>query len=371
MPISSWSVARLQKDAPFLAYRARIKKEIANFFEGRDFLEVETPALQISPGLEPHLGAFKTLHMPAGAAFGETQTNLIGKVLGQTLYLHTSPEFAMKKLLAGGLERIWQLCKTYRNGEGSSTHHPEFTMLEWYRANPDPSPENADRLVQDLKLDLMGLIRRIASLTPNDKFTYQSLSCDPFEDWQIITVAEAFMQYAGLDLDFLIGANPLAPSSKNIAQAAKDLKIKTNKDDRFEDIFFSIFDQLIEPKLGFPVPSLLVDYPLSMAALARPKTDNPRLAERFEFYICGLELANGFGELNDPVEQRRRFNQDQDLKQALYQCRYPIDEAFLTALKQMPPAAGIALGVDRLIMLASGAKDIKQTLWSYVPDPLD
>ena len=156
MPMDFWSPSRLERDAPFLRYRQMVKQQIGDFFTKHDFIEVETPALQISPGMEPHIAAFKTLLMPAGQGFADTQIGVLNRPDPMTLYLHTSPEFAMKKLLAGGLEKIWQITKCYRNGEDTKLHHPEFTMLEWYRANLDDDPLlAADMAVQDLKLDLM------------------------------------------------------------------------------------------------------------------------------------------------------------------------------------------------------------------------
>ena len=355
-----WNAQRLARDAAYLSYRSKVKAEVTRFFNRHEFIEVETPAIQISPGLEPHLAAFQTHLMPAGKGFADLQQ-------GAVRYLHTSPEFAMKKLLAGGLDKIWQITKTYRNGEGSALHHPEFTLLEWYRADADLPKEEAEQsVIQELKLDLQGLIRRIAALAPDQKLKFGDKQCDPFEAWQVCSMAELFETHLNLNLESLIGTDWLNPPLAPIKYAAQEKGLHLSEQDRFEDIFFRLFLEYIEPNLGVSAPTLVVDYPISMAALARAKHNAPQWAERFELYCCGIELANGFGELTDPEEQRRRFIEDQALKQQLYDCQYPIDEDFLNALANVPPAAGIALGIDRLIMLVSGADHIDQTLWAHV-----
>jgi elongation factor P--(R)-beta-lysine ligase len=338
-----WRPDRFAQRRGYLEARGRIVEATRAYFRGLGFLEVETPALQVSPGLEPHLTAFRTeLQEPGGAA--------------RPLYLHTSPEFAMKKLLAAGLERIFQLARVYRNAERSATHHPEFTMLEWYRAHAD---------YMALMDDCEGLLRAAAAAT-GQTLSWQGRSCDATQPAERLTVADAFAREAGIDL-LATAPDPHAPSLERLADAARRLSIAPRPGDRWDDLFFRIFFDHIEPKLGIGRPTILTEYPVSMAALSRPKDADPRVCERFELYVCGLELANAFGELTDPVEQRRRFEADMALKQRLYGITYPIDEDFIAALAHgFPPAAGIALGVDRLVMLATGAPHIEDVLWAPV-----
>ena len=328
-----------------LRKRQRVLTAVRGFFAERDFDEVETPCLQLSPGLEPHLKAFATrLEDPWGEAPG-------------TLYLHTSPEFTMKKLLVAGVERLYQIARVFRNGERSATHHPEFTMLEWYRAGGD-----LGQLMDDTE-ELVRICARAAGATHME---HQGRICDPFLNWRRLSVADAFFDYC--DMDVLATApDPMTPDRDLIAREAQRLGISVSEGDRWDDIFFKIMLDRIEPHLGFGVPVILHSYPVSMAALARPSPADPRVAERFEAYGCGVELCNAFGELTDATEQRRRFQADMDLKQALYGERYPIDEDFLAALAAgMPDCAGIALGLDRLIMLLCGTGSLEQVLWAPV-----
>jgi len=330
---------------------------LRDFFTTRDFVEVETPALQVSPGLEPHLKAFATkLEDP----FGDDD---------RPMYLHTSPEFAMKKLLVAGEPRIFQFARAFRNGERSPTHHPEFTLLEWYRAGSTYCD-----LMTDCRDLFAACLAACAADLPDAKLNWQGKTCDLAAEWRFLTVAEAFDEYCGIDLLATV-PDPLAPAplvqdGALLAAAGKDkLNMTFSPEDRWEDIFFKIFLARIEPGLGVGAPTILYDYPLSMAALSRVHVEDPRLAERFEVYVCGLELANGFSELIDPVEQRRRFEADMDLKQRLYGNRYPIDEDFLDALTVgMPESAGIALGFDRLVMLFTGAAHIGDVLWAPVAE---
>ena len=321
---------------------------LRDFFATRDFAEVETPALQVSPGLEPHLKAFATtLEDPFGGD-------------DRPMYLHTSPEFAMKKLLGAGEPRLFQFARAFRNGERSPTHHPEFTLLEWYRAGATYC---------DLMTDCRELFAACAAALPDSRLNWQGKNCDTRAEWRFLTVAEAFTQYCGIDL-LVTAPDPLAPDAALLAAAAKNkLDMTFSPEDRWEDIFFKIFLARIEPELGVGAPTILYDYPLSMAALSRVHGEDSRLAERFEVYVCGLELANGFSELTDGAEQRRRFEADMDLKQRLYGARYPIDEDFLEALDAgMPESAGIALGFDRLVMLFAGAAHIEDVLWAPVAE---
>ena len=342
-----WRPDRLAERRAKLAVRSRVLQAVRDFFAEAGFVEVDTPALQVSPGLEPHLKAFATvLHDPNDGA-------------ARPLYLHTSPEFAMKKLLAGGLPRIWQLAHVFRDGERSATHHPEFSMLEWYRAGAG---------YRELMTDCEALLRRAQAAAGAAALTWNGQSADAHRPWQRLTVAAAFERHAGIDL-LATAPDPARPDAALLAAAAAKAGIAPHPGDDWETLFFRIFLERIEPHLGIGAPTILYDYPLALAALSRPKRDDPRLCERFELYVCGLELANAFGELTDPAEQRRRFVADQAKKQALYAETYPIDEDFLAALAHgLPDCAGIALGFDRLVMLATGARHIEEVLWAPVVD---
>jgi elongation factor P--(R)-beta-lysine ligase len=343
MTTSWWQRERFAARLPILEARARIVAAIRHFFAARDFLEVDTPALQVSPGLEPHLMAFSTeLVTPEGAR--------------RTLHLHTSPEFAMKKLLVAGLPRIFQLAHVFRNGERARTHHPEFTMLEWYRAGA---------AYRDLMEDCEALLRDVLAASGNDGFHWAGQRCDPAGGWQYLTVADAFARFCGIDI-LATAPDPLHPSLDLLAAASHDIGVVPHAGDDWEDLFFRLFLERIEPRLGVGTPTTLHDYPIALAALSRAKPEDARLAERFEIYVCGLELANAFGELTDMSVQRGRFAADRARKRALYGYDYPVDEDFLAALAHgMPESAGIALGVDRLVMLATGASSIEEVL--FVP----
>jgi lysyl-tRNA synthetase class 2 len=340
-----WRPDRFALRRERLEQRQRILAAVRNFFAQRGFVEVETPALQVSPGLEPHLRAFATeLHDPRNG--GATKR-----------YLHTSPEFAMKKLLVAGMPRIWQLAHVFRDGERSATHHPEFSMLEWYRAGAS---------YFDLMEECAALIRSCQEAAGVNALRWRGRAADAREEWQRISVAEAFRQQCSIDL-LATAPDPLRPDLPRLTAAASGVGITPHPGDDWESLFFRIFLDRIEPGLGLGAPTILYDYPISMAALSRRHPDDPRLAERFEVYVCGLELANAFGELTDPVEQRARFLADQARKQQLYGESYPIDEDFLASLEYgLPPCAGIALGFDRLVMLATAADDIEEVLWTPV-----
>jgi lysyl-tRNA synthetase class 2 len=343
-----WRPDRFARRRPYLEARAAVAAAVRRFFAERGFVEVDTPALQVSPGMEPHLKAF------AADLHGLDPADR------RRLYLHTSPEFAMKKLLAAGMPRIVQLAHVFRNGERGTTHHPEFTMLEWYRTDA-----GYERLIDDCR----GLLRAAAAATGCRALAWRDAEADPFAEWEILTVADAFARHAAIDL-LATAPDPADPDLALLDRAAAPLGIRARDGDRWEDLFFRIFLDRIEPELGRGRPTVLVEYPISMAALSRPKPGDPRVAERFEVYVCGLELANAFGELTDPAEQRRRFAADQELKQRLHGERYPADEDFLAALEHgLPDSAGIALGFDRLVMLATGAGHIEDVLWAPVADP--
>jgi elongation factor P--(R)-beta-lysine ligase len=339
-----WDPVRFAARMPALEARVRIVAAIRRFFAERGFLEVDTPALQVSPGLEPHLMAFSTeLATPEGER--------------RALHLHTSPEFAMKKLLVAGLPRIFQLAHVFRNGERARTHHPEFTMLEWYRAGAS---------YRDLMADCEALLRDVLAVSGSKALEWGGQRCDPAGAWQYLSVAASFTRFC--DIDILATApDPQRPNLALLAAAARGIGVMPHDGDDWEDLFFRLFLERIEPQLGIGVPTILYDYPIALAALSRPKPGDSRLAERFEIYVCGLELANAFGELTDAATQRARFEADRARKRALYGYDYPLDEDFLAALAHgMPESAGIALGVDRLVMLATGASRIEDVLFAPV-----
>ena len=332
-----WRPQNFARRKPLLEQRAKAVQTLRHFFDQRDYVEVETPCLQISPGMEVHLMAFET-------QFNDPYGN------GSTKYhLHTSPEFAMKKLLVAGMPKLWQMPHVFRNNEQSATHHPEFTMLEWYRTGIS---------LNDGMDETCELVRSIATALGQSTLRRGDHICDPFAPWQHLSVADAFDHYAGIDILSTVN------NRDGLGILAQNIGLSVSPTDLWEDIFFKIMMDRIEPHLGMTVPTFLHSYPVSMAALARPSPTDPRVAERFELYACGVELANAFDELTDPAEQRRRFLADMDLRQNLYGHRYPIDEDFLAALEQgLPPAVGIALGFDRLIMVLTGAETIEQVLW--------
>jgi lysyl-tRNA synthetase class 2 len=333
-----WDPARHRDRRPFLMARNRIVAALRTWFEAQDFVEIEPAALQVSPGNETHLHAFAT--------------EWIGPDGGRTpRYLHTSPEFALKKLLAAGEEKIVSYARVFRNRESGPLHAPEFTMLEWYRAGV---PYDA---IMD---DCAAVAAEAARAAETGSLTWRGASADPFAAPERITVTEAFASHAGVDLVACLG------DRGRFAVAAMAADVRVAADDTWSDIFSRVLSDRVERHLGIGRPAILCEYPISEAALARPKPDDPRFAERFELYACGVELANGFAELTDPDEQRRRFAADMAEKQAIYGERYPIDEDFLAALAHMPEASGVALGLDRLVMLATGATHIEQVQWTPV-----
>lgn len=305
----------MQQSKELLQKRAQVIQGIREFFWSKDFLETDTPSLVVSPGMEPHIRPVSTAR--------------------PGVYLPTSPEFAMKRLLAAGFPRIFQICKSYRDEPKSATHNPEFAMLEWYRANA-----GYEAIMDDVEA-LFGFIEKKLDL--------------PHKPWLRLSVEEAFRRFAGVELT--------------------ELKAPSNEPGAWDDHFFRIMLNDVEPRLkelGQPV--ILHSYPASQCALANLYQDERghTWAKRFEVYANGFEIANAFDELTDPAEQRRRFEKDMALRKAIYGDSFPvnpIDEEFLKALGKMPPSAGIALGVDRLVMYFTGAEYIRDVLWleSYWP----
>ncbi len=320
-------------------------RALREFFTARDFVEVDTAILQVSPGNEAHLAAFSTqLRVPGGQE--------------HCLYLHTSPEFAAKKLLAAGEPRLFTFAKVFRNAERSALHHPEFTMLEWYRAG-----ETYDRLMDDCA----DLLRTAAETTGRHNWCFRGRHADATLPPDRMSVADAFYNHAGIDLLSTLDGD--TGDRAALAVAAETVGTHVAVDDDWSDIFARVLVEKVEPHLGLGRPTILDRYPTVEAALARPCADDKRVAERFELYVCGVELANGFGELTDAAEQRRRFETEMTLREARYGERYPLDEDFLQALARMPPASGIALGFDRLVMLVAGAERVDQVMWTPVVDP--
>jgi len=338
-PAPWWSAARYADVRPFLTARGAITRAIRAWFEEQEFCEVETAILQVSPGNEVHLHAPRTEITLADG----------GRA---TRYLRTSPEFACKKLLAAGERRIFEFARVFRDRERGPLHLPEFTMLEWYRAEASYDTVMADSVV---------VVAHAAQATGIGGFSFRGRTADPFAEPELLTVAAAFDRFAGIDLLATI-ADGQGDRARLAAAASR--KVRVTDDDTWSDIFSKILVEHVEPHLGRGRLTVLFEYPVPEAALARAKPSDPRVAERFEVYVCGVELANGFGELTDAVEQRRRFTSAMDEKQRRYGERYPLDPEFLEAVAQMPEASGVALGFDRLVMLASGAVRIDQVVWT-------
>jgi elongation factor P--(R)-beta-lysine ligase len=338
-PSPWWSPARHVDRRPFLLARREITRAVRAFFDEQGFAEVETGILQVSPGNETHLHAPRTELVRADGS-------------RVTRYLRTSPEFAAKKLLAAGEQKIFEFARVFRDRERGDLHLPEFTMLEWYRANSAYDAIMADTIV---------VIASAAQATGIGTFSFRGRTADPFAEPELLTVAAAFERFAGIDLLATVAGGEGDRAA--LAAAASD-KVRVAGDDTWSDIFSKVLVEHIEPNLGQGRLTVLFEYPAPEAALARTKASDPRVAERFEVYACGVELANGFGELTDAAEQRHRLTEAMDEKQRRYGERYPLDEEFLAAVGAMPEASGVALGFDRLVMLASGATRIDQVVWT-------
>lgn len=323
-----WQPRSLEARLPFLRRRSELTSATRAFFAARGYREVETPYAVAAPGEEVHLRAFATQRIrPDGRT--------------EPLWLHTSPEFAMKRLLVGGAGRIFQFARVWRNGEASALHAPEFTMLEWYRPGAD---------MNTLIEETAALLSAVLPETVSTRGITTSLS-----RIERLTVAEAFDRYVGADV---------LASGGDAAALAAQAGTRLRDNETWEDLFFRLLLERIEPNLGRASPTFLTHWPAAQAALARRDPGDPRVAERFELFVCGIELANAFVELTDPVEQRERFITDRTRRHAMYGPDWDLDEDFLAALAEgMPPSAGIAMGFDRLAMLASGADRIGQVLW--------
>lgn len=343
MPAPSpwWNRDRHADRRPLLVARARIKSAIRLWFEAQGFIEVDTTCLQVSPGNETHLHAF--------------QTDLVGTDLARRrLFLHTSPEFAMKKLLAAGETRIFAFAPCFRNRERGALHAPEFTMLEWYRAG-----ERYEQLWDDCA----NIARLAADVTGRTEWSFRGRTCDISKKHDWTTLYQAFVQFAGLALHETMATDGTVDRD-GLAQRARAAGIRIADGDSWSDIFAKVLTEKIEPYLGLYRLEMLCQYPIHEAALAQSDPDDPAVAERFELYCCGVELANGFGELINPKRQRENLESQMAARQRIYGEQYPIDDDFIAALEHMPPAAGCALGFDRLVMLAAGATHIDQVMWT-------
>ncbi|WP_309666172.1 EF-P lysine aminoacylase EpmA [Tabrizicola sp.] len=335
-----WSPDRHADRRPLLLARGRIQAAIRGWLAVEGFTEVDPVALQISPGNEAHLHGFAT------SAIGNDG-------VGRDMYLHTSPEFAMKKLLAAGETKIHAFAHVWRNRERGALHSPEFTMLEWYRVG-----EGYEQLMEDT----VGFLRLAVSAAGSRELRFREHSCDPYAQPERLSVAEAFERYAGVDLLASITADGTV-SAARLARELDAIGLRRAEDDTWSDLLSRVLSEKVEPHLGMGRITILDRYPAAEAALARRVAGDQRVAERFEVYACGVELANGFGELTDPEEQRQRFGLEMDEKERVYGERYPLDEDFLEALKIMPAASGIAMGFDRVVMLATGAPRIEDVMW--------
>ncbi|MDF1496437.1 MAG: EF-P lysine aminoacylase EpmA [Patescibacteria group bacterium] len=313
-----------------LKIRAEVIKAIRTWFENQGFIEMHTPRMVALPGQEPYLEPF-WINVARPTSYVPRRVALV-----------TSPEYAMKKLLGAGFDRIYDLGPCFRNNEPwDGSHDPEFLMLEFYRRESS---------LKQLMDDTESLITFVISKLRNSKFEIRN-------SIRRITVEEAWREYAGVELA------PLLEDREAMAKLASEKFGQTvTEDDDWDDIYFKIFLSEIEPKIEAGEPTFLYRYPASMAALARRSADDERWADRVEFYAGGLELANGFAELSDPVEQRKRFEEEQSLRRRLGREVWDIDEQLLSALPKMGNAAGIAFGVDRFVMLICGAKSINDVV---------
>jgi elongation factor P--(R)-beta-lysine ligase len=325
-----------------MARRAQIVKRIREFFQARGFMEAETPEVVRLPGMEPHLDPFKTTL---------TGQPVEGRAaLKEDVYLITSPEYAMKKLLTAGFEKIFQLTKSFRNKETAGLlHNPEFTLLEWYRAYEDYNGflKDTEEMVDMLAQDFHG----------KHEVVFGDEKVDTSTPWPRVKVKDLFRDYAGIDEETLL-------DEKLLMDEVLKKGYKAGPETPYEDLFYMVFLNEIESRLGMGRPVIVYDYPVQMAALAKKSEADPRYAERAEAYIAGVELCNGFTELNDPVEQEQRLEAEREQRGRLGKDQYGVDQSFIEALKfGMPPAGGNALGVDRLVMVLTDTMDINDVIF--------
>lgn len=321
--------------------REKVIKAIRYFFDDQGFHEVETPILIAHPPAESYVDVF--------------ETKLLDRHRQSTkAYLSTSPEVPLKKLLVAGIGNCYCLTKSFRNMETQSNlHNPEFTILEWYRVNA-----NYMDIMKDCEELLLSILHSLnSSISSNNRLVYQGKTIDLTPPWERLTITEAFKKWAHVDFDTFFDTK----YAKRIAQKkGYHIEPKTT----WEQIFNQIFLNDIEPHLGRGKPTILYDFPSSMAALAKKKASDPRFAERFEFYIAGLELGDAYSELTDWKEQERRFERELSELRRLGKTVYDYDHDFIDALKVgLPACAGIAVGVDRLVMLFADVIDIADTIF--------
>lgn len=344
-----WTTEQHAARRPLLLARNTVQVALRGWFTEARFIEADPPGLQVSPGNETHLMGLSTdVARPGGGGAAR-------------MYLATSPEFAMKKLLAAGEERLFTFAHAWRDGEAGPLHATEFTMLEWYR-----SGAGYDVLMEDCAAIVAAAARAIGVR----ELRWRDAVCDPFAAPERLSVTEAARRYAGVDLEPTIGPDGVGDADA-LASEMSRAGVDPGAGDSWSDMFSRLLVARIEPRLGHGRMTVLDRYPIPEAALARPAADDPRFAERFELYVCGVELANGFGELSDPAEQRARFEADETARQAIYGLRYPLDEEFLAALAHMPEASGIALGFDRLVLLLTGAPRLDLVQWAPLRLPGD
>jgi len=341
-----WRPDQFARRAPFLQARVAILGALRAWFGRNDFVEVDTPGLQVSPGLEPHLRAFAT-------------TLVEPFDLGaRKMFLHTSPEYAMKKLLVAGVPRLFQIAHAWRNEARSPIHHPEFTMIEWYAADQDQ-----DALAEQCMALVREALGAVSPALSDGRLRFEGQSADPISAFEKLTVAQAFDRFAGIDVLATLDANGASDRDALHAMCTA-AGVTVAETDTWEDMFFRVFVDRIEANLGVGRPTLLLDWPAPLAALAQIAPDDLRIAQRLELYVAGLELGNGFVELTDPAEQRRRFETDLATKEQTGAPAYPVDEDLLEALAHgLPQSVGMAIGFDRLVMVATGAPTIEDVLW--------
>lgn len=334
-----------------LKFRENLKKrmmvvdKIRKFFSNEGFLEVETPQMVRLPGMEPYLDVFKTGFTGWNRAEGG-----VAEPVAEDMYLITSPEYAMKKLLVAGFEKIFQICRSFRNKENlSELHNPEFTILEWYRAY-----SSYEEIMDDTERLVLWLAQEVSA---SADLTFNGHNVNLFAPWPRVKVKDLFKDLAGIPYEEFED-----PGKFREAVLRKGYKV--GKDAPYEDLFFVVFLNEIEPRLGLEKPVIVYEYPVQMAALSRKCEDDPRYAERFEVYVAGVEICNAFSELNDYVEQGRRLEEERKERAKLGKADYPVDQSFVSALQfGMPPSGGIALGVDRLAMLLTGTGDINDIIF--------
>ena len=343
-----WRRDRHADRRPRLAAGRATLAAVRGYFEAEGFIEVEPAALQVSPGNETHLHGFATAMIGADGA-------------SHPAYLHTSPEFAMKKLLAAGKPGFSRCRGCSAIASAARCIRPNSRC--WNGTGSAKQPAALER-------DCAALLKLAATTAGARGLIFRGREADPFAQPERVSVRDAFLRHAGIDIFESLPPNGLGePDRALFARRAVEKGIRIVADDSWSDIFSRILSERVEPRLGIGRASVLCEYPVSEAALARVSARDPRVAERFELYVCGVELANAFGELTDPIEQRRRFEEDMALKQRIYGEAYPIDEDFLEALAEMPEASGAALGFDRLVMLACGAERIDDVQWTPVFEP--